>query len=109
MISQILNSIQPTSPLESPRLFPGLFPKSNRKRVTVALPRSILKSAKQLGHHGFTQVYSRIHKALGSPHLYPGLFPHSQGTWVTMALPGSIPIITITHDVNLSIRLHNRV
>ncbi|KAI8563890.1 hypothetical protein RHMOL_Rhmol03G0144700 [Rhododendron molle] len=77
MISQILSSIQPTLPLESPRLSPGLFPKSNRKRVTMALPRSILKSAEQLGHHGFTRVYSRIHKALGSPRLYPGLFPHS--------------------------------
>ncbi|KAI8542714.1 hypothetical protein RHMOL_Rhmol08G0160500 [Rhododendron molle] len=59
----------------------------------MALPRSILKSAEQLGHHGFTRVYSHIHKALGSPRLYPGLFPHS----------------TYTHDANLSIRLHNRV
>ncbi|KAI8530335.1 hypothetical protein RHMOL_Rhmol11G0049400 [Rhododendron molle] len=95
MISQILSSIQPTSPLESPRLSPGLFPKSNRKRVTMALPRSILKSVEQLGHHGFNRVYSRIHKALGSPRLYPGLFPHSQGTWVTTALPGSIPISNV--------------
>ncbi|KAI8524511.1 hypothetical protein RHMOL_Rhmol13G0154500 [Rhododendron molle] len=77
MISQILSSIQPTLPLESPRLSPGLFPKSNRKRVTMALPRSIFKSAKQLGYHGFTRVYFLFHSVIGSPRLYPGLFPHS--------------------------------
>ncbi|KAI8523192.1 hypothetical protein RHMOL_Rhmol13G0054400 [Rhododendron molle] len=50
----------------------------------MALPRSILKFTEQLGHHGFTRVYSRIHKARGSPRLYPGLSPYS----------------TYTHDTN---------
>ncbi|KAG5550891.1 hypothetical protein RHGRI_009358 [Rhododendron griersonianum] len=81
MISQILSSIQPTE--------------QNRKRVTVALPRSILKSAEQLGHHGFTRVYSLFHSVTGSPRHYPGLFLHSQGTWVTTALSGSIPLFSI--------------